>query len=270
MTTQAPWSGNQLKKLSRHIRDDTSPPDGLPTYDEVMLWFNDLAAQVQQRINDLDWSSLLNSQEVEVTSRPKTIDTLRQKLLRDPGTPLPSVQDIAGVRFEAEMSLEQQDAVAWAIAGAYGQGAESVKDLREDPHSGYRAVHVWLRLPARVEVQIRTHLQGAWANAYEAAADVLGRSIRYGELPADPMSREIVEALQAISVEQIAAAEQQRTAIERDLLRWREDSSGAPVYRRQVQARLEEDWEQRRLAEREVRDALRSIHDQFRSLHGRI
>ena len=72
---QPPWPGNRLKNLSRHIRDGTTPPENLPTYDEVMLWYNDLAAQVQQKISGLDWSPLLGSNSIEVSSRPKTIDT---------------------------------------------------------------------------------------------------------------------------------------------------------------------------------------------------
>ena len=145
-----PWPTNQLKRLSRHLRDHEVIPDDLPSYGEVMLWYNELAADVQQRIAGLDWSPLLGTAPIEITSRPKTLDTLTQKLLRDPATPLPSVQDVAGVRFEAEMSLDQQDAVASAIAGMFDQHSNAVKDLRPRPHSGYRAVHVWLRLPARV------------------------------------------------------------------------------------------------------------------------
>lgn len=123
-------------------------------YDDVMLWYNDVAAEVQRFVEALDWQPLLGERTFEVTSRSKTLDTLRQKLRRDRSTPLPSVQDVAGVRFEAEMSLDEQDAIAQAIAGMYGQQPSSLKDLRSNPHSGYRAVHVWLRLPVRVEVQV--------------------------------------------------------------------------------------------------------------------
>lgn len=235
-----------------------------------MFWYNDLAAHVQQRVDDVDWVSMLETASFEITSRPKTIDTLRQKLLRDKDMPLLSVQDIAGVRFEAEMSLDQQDAVAVAVAGLFGHGIESIRDLRERPHSGYRAVHVWLRLPARVEVQIRTHLQGAWANAYEAAADVLGRGIRYGELPNGLEERAVVQAMQKLSLEQIAMAELERSALQRDLWRLKEEvSAGVPLYLEQVQARLEREWGLRRAADQETRESLESIHDQFRSLRGR-
>lgn len=266
-----PWSNNQLKSLSRHIRDGTTAPAGLPAYNEVMLWYNEVAAEVQQKISGLDWAPLLDGRPVEVSSRSKTIDTLRQKLRRDPGTPLPSVQDVAGVRFEAEMSLDQQDAVAQAIAGMYEQDASSIKDLRSAPHSGYRALHVWLRIPVRVEVQVRTHMQSAWANAYEAAADVFGRGIRYGELPEDKDARRVTEALQGISSNVIAPAEETRNEKERGLLRMREfANSGAPVFDQQVQDRLEAAWASQRDAELMLLDQLGQIHDQFRSFPGKV
>ena len=209
-----PWSTNQLKRLSRQIRDGGPAQPGVPTYRDVMLWYNDLAESVQSRIARLDWTPLLGNRSFEITSRPKTIDTLRQKLRREPSTPLPSVQDIAGVRFEAEMTLDEQDAVVTAIAGVFGHPEhECVRDLRDRPHSGYRAVHLWLRLDARVEVQVRTHLQGAWANMYEVAADVFGREIRYDELPRSPQDRDIVDALQKLSTSRVARIERNRNEI---------------------------------------------------------
>lgn len=204
-----PWSQNQLKRLGKHIRDGTEVPIGTPSYNEVMLWYNEVAARVQKRVASVDWTPLLQDRKPEVTSRPKTIDTLRQKLQRERTTPLPNIQDIAGVRFEAEMSLDEQDAVVVAIRGLFDLGEESVKDLRAQPHSGYRAMHIWLRAEARVEIQVRTHLQGAWANMYEAAGDFFGREIRYGSLPTGERERKIVLELQRRSIEDTAEHEAQ-------------------------------------------------------------
>lgn len=203
------WSQNQLKRLGRHISAGAAPQSSGPTYEAVLEWYNDLAAEVQGVISETDWTPILGARTVELTSRAKTLDTLRQKLLRDSATPLASVQDIAGVRFEAEMSLDEQDAIAHRIAELFSHDPSvCVHDLRSRPHSGYRAVHVWLRLPAgRVEVQVRTHLQGAWANAYESLADAFGREIRYGYIPLDPQEAMIVRSLQDVSLVRIAEME---------------------------------------------------------------
>lgn len=195
-----PWSTKQLRRLGDSVRDDQPIADNSPAYADVMAYFNDYADEIRQSIYNLDWSNLLEDRPFEVTARPKTIDTLRQKLQRDRSTPLPSIQDIAGVRFEAEMTLVEQDAVASALMGLFEESGEvSLRDMRNDPHSGYRAVHIWIRTPARAEVQIRTHLQGKWANMYESAADVLGREIRYGVLPENEAERKLVVFLHLIS-----------------------------------------------------------------------
>lgn len=207
---RAPWAAKRLRALGIAIRDGAEVPPDCPSYREVMEWYANLALLVQTEIDSLDWDALLCGREYRVTSRPKTLDTLREKLERDHGTPLPSIQDVAGVRFEADMTLSEQDAVAQAIAGMFLQPPSSIHDLREAPHAGYRAVHVWIRLPDRVEVQVRTALQGEWANAYESFADFAGRGVRYGETPQDDHLAAFMVALQGLSVPTLAQLESDR------------------------------------------------------------
>ncbi|WP_298862221.1 hypothetical protein [uncultured Microbacterium sp.] len=157
-----------------------------------------------------------------------------------------------------------------AVAGRFESGQTEIKDLRLDPHSGYRAVHVCLRLPVRVEVQIRTHVQGAWANVYEAAADMFGREIRYGQNPKDPAASEVVDALKSLSTEAIAGMEEERNLKARELLRLQEDVDGeSPIFGQQVRDRLESEWNRRREDELRFRDRLMQIHDQFRAMQRR-
>lgn len=263
---ECPWPLNRLKRLSRHIRDGSDPPPDLPTYRDVMIWYNRVATDVQRDIDGLDWRPLLGDRAWEVTSRAKTIDTLRDKLRRQPGTPLPSVQDVAGVRFEAEMSLDEQDAVARAIAGLYGHEESSIKDLRAEPHSGYRAVHVWLKLPVRVEVQVRTHLQGTWANAYEAAADIFGREIRYGVIPEAGTPREIVVGLQAVSLQAIAEHEEQRNRLTNGrMLADDLERDGELTTAQALRGELDGAWQDYTIHEAELKQQLDRIHQQFRT-----
>jgi len=179
-----PWSTNQLKRLGDALRDDAVVPSNLPDYAEVIAWYDDLAARVHNGIVGLHLDGIPGVKSIEISSRAKTIDTLREKLRREFPIRLPSIQDIAGVRINADMSLLTQRDIASSIAGHYGHTREAIRDLRTQHHSGYRAVHVWLRLAGgRVEVQVRTTLQSEWANAYEALADLIGREIRYNQEP---------------------------------------------------------------------------------------
>ena len=209
------WSTSQLRTLGRAIKNGTEDEHsgrGGPNYVDVLQYFDTLASATLVAIADLDWESLVHDRPPPlITARAKTIDTLRAKLRRDPRFPLQQVHDLAGVRFEAEMSLNEQDLVAMAICSAFGCPLSAIADLRTSPRSGYRAVHIKLELPhGRVEVQVRTHMQGAWANTYEAAADVLGRGIRYGELPRTEIDRDFVYRMQRLSVETGAVLEQLR------------------------------------------------------------
>ena len=189
------WSKGDLRRLGEAlVIDKAASPDGCPPYGEVMLWHNELAAEVAIRIG----TELLAAKppnQLSISARAKTIDTLVEKLQRQMTLQLGQVQDLAGVRIDAHIVLDEQTELAQHIAEHFGADRTKIKDIRAIPHSGYRAVHVWLALPAgRVEVQIRTLAQSEWANTYEQVADLLGRGIRYGEEQQDPEDREIVRS----------------------------------------------------------------------------
>lgn len=195
-----PWSKSQLRKLGESLLDRCAPPEGCPEYGAVMLWHNDLASEVVDLLQNTQWAYRPAGQ-FAITARSKTVDTLIQKLQRS-ASKLDRVQDLAGVRIDAEMNLTTQTRLADEIARHFGADRATVKDLREQPHSGYRAVHLWLVLPAgRVEVQIRTIFQSEWANVYEGIADLVGRGIRYDEENPDPDVRAIVAKMHEMSAQ---------------------------------------------------------------------
>ncbi|WP_083299181.1 GTP pyrophosphokinase [Corynebacterium sp. HMSC055A01] len=140
-----------------------------------------------------------------LSARVKTKDTLLEKLRRMQTTPLMNVHDVAGIRFDCDLSLSEQSLVADAFAAGFeinGANRVDIKDFRDHPHSGYRAIHLHIRSTAgRSEMQIRTALQSKWANLYEEAADIFGREIRYlhdgAEIP--PGAESTVEELQDVS-----------------------------------------------------------------------
>jgi ppGpp synthetase/RelA/SpoT-type nucleotidyltranferase len=190
-----PWSNNALRHLGDAFRDGVDPPTNGPSYADVLLWYSDLAAEVQTKLENESWSiadklaanpAARLAPGLLVSSRPKTRDTLVEKLQRRPTLPLDAVSDLAGVRIDADLLLGEQTDLAREIANHFGADDSDIVDRRDGAKAGYRAVHVDIRLRAgRVEIQVRTILQSLWANLYEKLADEVGRSIRYGE-PVEP------------------------------------------------------------------------------------
>ncbi len=123
---------------------------------------------------------------VKFGTRIKTVGTIIEKLVRQPELPLSQMQDIAGARIAADISREEQDAIAARVVELWPDHPR-LRDRRAQPSHGYRAVHVIVKEQGcRVEIQIRTRYQNIWAQVMERIADEWGRQIRYGELPTDP------------------------------------------------------------------------------------
>lgn len=130
-----PWSNAKMRELGKRIASGQSLAGAEPEYRDVVVWYDDLADTVRTKIAEFDWESLLGHEDFEVTARAKTIDTLREKLNKDPNTPLQSIQDFAGVRFEADVDLLQQDAIAEPIAKASITIRRCVLGTCELPHT---------------------------------------------------------------------------------------------------------------------------------------
>jgi len=122
---------------------------------------------------------------IDQTARIKTIQTLHDKLRRQP-TKLSRIQDIAGVRIVQDMDLNEQDRIVEGLRREF-LGAK-VTDRRVTPSFGYRAVHVIVRIGrCNCEIQVRTRQQHLWAEVVERLADRWGRQVRYGGGPEDPL-----------------------------------------------------------------------------------
>ncbi len=145
---------------------------------EVLTAYQQALQETQERLHRLGYSP---------TSRTKTTSVLVDKLRREHSS-LKSVQDIAGTRIICADRDEQNDIVQSVVTCFADGGREpKVKDRRDEPSHGYRAVHVVVTVQdLPVEIQIRTERQDTWAQIVESLGDRWGRQIRYGEGPAEP------------------------------------------------------------------------------------
>ena len=171
-------SSSQIDRLGERIRaSEVIDPADLDLLQAFRAEHEEALIEVQARIERA-------LPGVDQTARIKTIQTLHDKLRRQP-TKLSRIQDIAGVRVVQEMDLNEQDLIVAALRREFENAR--VIDRRVEPSYGYRAVHVVVRVGrCNCEIQIRTSQQHLWAEIVERLADRWGRQIRYGSGPDDP------------------------------------------------------------------------------------
>lgn len=186
-----PFSKSAIDALGKRLARAPEPtPADLELLAQYRDEFRPIAANVEQVLGEelgLISMGSFNGVPVTVAQRPaKTFSTLIEKLRR-PGSNLSSIQDIAGFRIvgSTAMTLSKQNELRDVIVARF-EGAK-VDDRRLNPSAGYRAIHVIPVIDGRrIEIQLRTHLQDAWANATEANGDRWGRWLRYGLPPVGP------------------------------------------------------------------------------------
>jgi ppGpp synthetase/RelA/SpoT-type nucleotidyltranferase len=201
-------SKNQINKIGENFKRYPDDPQAIMPLNDLMLEYSSISRELLMFIkSQLEaFPGTLNG--LSVTDRVKTRDTLRAKMIKTNLT-LSNVQDVVGLRVEGDFTTSTQYELAQFILKIFSPQTSELKNyLEEGGASGYRAIHVWLNLGVKVEIQIRSILQGKWANLYEVAADVIGREIRYNNLPNDPAESEIVEALQRLSLDNVKRVEQ--------------------------------------------------------------
>ncbi len=177
-------SKSQIDKLGRRLAELTPPAErDLALLQEYRAAHTASLRKVVVGLKELGFDAV---------PRLKTPTTIIDKVIREK-TRLSSMQDVAGVRVVVDGTLNEQDRALDSIRARYGG---VVVDRREIPSYGYRAIHLIAVVEGfRVEIQIRTPLQNLWAQIMERLGDVIGRGVRYGDLPDEPNQRAVVDAM---------------------------------------------------------------------------
>jgi ppGpp synthetase/RelA/SpoT-type nucleotidyltranferase len=177
---RSPPTKSQIERLGvRLVNSETAADADLELLHEVLGTYSDVLAAAVERVRD--------GVGVSPTSRIKNTGTILEKLHRNGGHGLKSIQDLAGMRIVVRSGRLGQDAMVQQLVDVFGEDLRPPKvvDRRAAPVNGYRAVHV-IAFPdgVPVEIQVRTLWQHEWAELFEKLADRVGRGIRYGEPPA--------------------------------------------------------------------------------------
>ncbi|WP_284785793.1 RelA/SpoT domain-containing protein [Corynebacterium rhinophilum] len=228
LNEEHPFSKGTIDRIGEGIRGRRELNED--EYLQVMTWFDSLnEAVITIALEEVKKFSQNENYPGEVyrikppiesSHRVKTDDTIADKLKRQ-GTKLSRVQDLAGCRLDIDCSLDCLSKISDVLKSRFDlEGAEvRNKNYLNDSQFGYRAIHLHLTTPAgRVELQLRTKAQAAWANLNEVIGDEFSRTHRYDKLPDDAPKnyRKLVEDAQIIAG-YIQSIEEKKVAILRQI-----------------------------------------------------
>ena len=255
-----PISKKQLDKLGDRLRDSDEPaPDDLALLARALDAYAETLSTVVSELRGMGFSPSV---------RLKTSETTIDKLRRERRSSLKTIHDLAGARVTLTGDLNAQDVAVRGFCDRYRDADPQpyVIDRRLDPRSGYRAVHVVVKVDTvPVEVQFRTEMQDLWAQVFERIGDAWGRQIRYGGDPdPDPLGSELTAARKVI-VANMAEVSQEIAGFEADVTSMKLGlgslEQGAPEQLRRIGSTYWKAEEARRSGEAVIRRGLGRVND---------
>lgn len=186
-------SKNQLKNAGDRLRKRVTGAlelDGQQAAEDAQLvkrWRSAHSAALATTRGGL-WTIVMKTLELDsqvglVTQRLKRFESIVEKLVRDKSR-LAEMEDIAGCRAVLA-DLDTVFAVRQRLESARKLDVSQVRDYNAHPHpGGYRALHLWCRRDGfKVEVQLRTANQQAWAETVEKWDSSLGLDVKHEVAP---------------------------------------------------------------------------------------
>ena len=192
MSATLPYSKGQIDRAGRVLRRALLAREALPSAAEqaeatfVLVAFREAhRGPMDSVMHELQSCIVIEGLAVlELSQRLKRTPTIVDKLRRIPTMKLSSLQDLGGCRavFATQEEVERVQARFMASSEARNGRPDTVRDYVAQPRdSGSRAVHLWTRYDGmRVEVQLRTQLQHAWAINVEKLSAATGIDYKSG------------------------------------------------------------------------------------------
>ena len=133
--------------------------------------------------------------DIIVAERLKRLDSILDKLQREPGMELYRMQDLGGCRMVLPTLNEVYEYSKRFQNSRIRHEARTPKDYIQNPKkSGYRSLHLIYRFktdtpdkeifnqyPMLIELQFRTHLQHIWATAVESIGLFTNQALKTGK-----------------------------------------------------------------------------------------
>ena len=188
-------SNKAVQRASRVIGKGTGTSEEVQAAREVLSNYrlahafplNAVTVTVRQR-------ALGVNQNAVVAERRKRLPTIIDKLRRHPTMSVTTMQDLGGCRviFESVAEVDELVGILSDLPKSKNRVKKVYDYLRDDPgprKSGYRGVHLVYEYGAskeeyrglRIELQVRTQLQHAWATAVETMDLFSGSELKYGK-----------------------------------------------------------------------------------------